>query len=454
MSRFACLACLAAAVAIPLPGAALSLGGVFGGAIRTNGASAYWNPAAVVQDGADWSVHAELIGLYAHAEFRRAGLDPDTGEPWRQATFGSAVPNLALTLSGPTPWPWLRLVGGAFSASAAAVDWPEDGPQRHHATRSYVVAYAATLGAAARPSPDWGVALTGGPMYGLLSVRYALDLAGFANNQLPPGTQALPYEDPLLEGRTQVNADDWGWIVVLGAWARPLEGLRLGLGFVLPADLDLEGRVTVTPPGRLAQALPGFTFGSTGDIALDYALPWTLHAEAEATVGALSAALLGQYQAAGVRAVVPSRITGSEVEALDGAQLTVADGRDDWLVGLRVSWLLDPDWEVGARLDFDPLSTPLETMHAANLDFTTLHVGAGARWRARPGLVLALSYTAALALDNEVERSVFDPRAPPESGLGTTSANGTYSGGAHMLSLGASAAFGALGGDAAGEGAR
>jgi len=441
MRRYAPLLCLATLLASAGPAAALSRGGVFGGTVRTTGATAYWNPAAVVQDAASWTLHAELIGLYAHAEYVRSGVDPETGHAFDAAAFGSAVPNVALTVSGPTPWPWLRLVGGAFSPAAAAVDWPEDGSQRHHATRSYMVAYAATLGAVASPSPEWGLALTTGPMLGLLSVRYALDLAGVGNNQLPPGTQALAHEDPLLEGRTQVEASDWAWLAVLGAWARPVDFLRFGVGLIVPTDLDLAGSVTVTPPGGLEQALPGFTFGSTGDIALDYALPWTLHAEAEVAVATMSIALLGQYQASGVRAIVPSRITGSKVEVLNGDQNTVADGRDDWLVSLRVSWQADPDWEVGARLDVDPLSTPLETMHAANLDFTSFHVGAGARWQVLPSLMLSLSYTAALTLDNVVERSIFDPRAPPDSGLGTSSADGTYSGGAHMLSLGMSGSW-------------
>ena len=45
---------------------------------------------------------------------------------------------VAFTLASRTPWPWLRIFGGGFSAVANGVDWDEDSPLRHHATRAIV----------------------------------------------------------------------------------------------------------------------------------------------------------------------------------------------------------------------------------------------------------------------------------------------------------------------------
>jgi len=435
------LGCLLA-LSLPRPAAALHLGGVFGGAVRAGGASAYWNPAAVAQHPGSWVVLAEGVGFFSKAHYARAGRHPGTGEPYEAVEFSQAVPNFAFTLAAPTPAPWLQLVAGGFTATAAGVDWPEDGPQRYHATRSYVLAYAVTLGAVVSPGPDWGVALTAGPMLGLLHVNYSIDLGAMANGELAPGAEPLPLEDPLLEGRTHVRADDWAWVAGLGAWGRPASWLRLGAFVLVPSDLTLSGTVDVDAPEQLAQALPGFTFGSRGDIELGYALGWELHLEAEATLGAWSAALLGSYAASGERDVVVSDISGSELELLEGRQNTISDKQDDWLVGLRVSHRLRPDWEVGARVDVDPLSISREAMHAGNLDFTSVQLGVGARWELDEGRALELAYTAYLIWDNVVSESVFDPRAPRDSGLGTPSANGTFQAGAHVVSLGFTGLFG------------
>ena len=383
---------------------------------------------------------AELVGFISHASYARAGRHPGTGEPYEAVEFSAAVPNFAFTLAAPTPVPWLQLVGGGFSVTAAGVDWPEDGPQRYHATRSYVLGYAATVGALVRPVPEDGVAVTAGPMLGLLHVNYAIDLGAFANDKLPAGARPLPLEDPLLEGMTHVNADDWGWVVALGAWARPTGWLRLGLGLLVPSDLVFGGTVDVDGPQPLEETLPGFSFGAAGTIEVEYALGWELHLEAEAEWQAWTAALLWSYTASGRRDLVVSTIEDADV--MEGRQLTVPDKRDDWLLGLRLSRRLDPEWEVALRADVDPLSIPHETMHAGNLDFASLQLGAGVRWSFGRDQALELGYTALLAWDNEVETSVFDPDAPRESGLGGPSANGTYGASAHVLSLGVSGVWG------------
>ncbi len=298
-----------------------------------------------------------------------------------------------------------------------------------------LVTYGVPVGVLIAPSERFGAALAAGPMFGVLDSQYHLDFGAFANGKLPPGSQPIPLEDPQLEGRVQLRATGWDALLVAGVWARPLDGLRLGGGLVKPFGLTMNGTARVQSSPSLSQALPGFQIDSQGDLTLSYKLALQLQAEAEWRTGRWSfAALVGDVQTH-VHPSVPAAITNATVKILDGDQTSVSDLRDAYTYGLRVSRQVGERWEVGGRVDWLPTSVPAETMNTGNLDFDLLELTAGVRLRFGEASVLELSYMYVHAFDRKVTNSIFNPYAPPDSGLASPSGNGSYGVWAHLLTL-------------------
>jgi len=413
----------------------IASGGIFGGAARASAAAGYWNPAAVGELGDAWSALVELQGIAFQARFERAGTDPNTGQAYPGVGFFSPAPSLDFTLVAPTPLPWLRFIVSGFSPLALAVDWPQDGPNRYHATNSMVLAYGIPVGVVVQPSRRWALSAGAGPMYGLLRSAYSIDFGAFANGQMTPGSQPLPLEDPQLEGRVTLSADGWNVLAMAGAWAQPFDSLRVGVGLAWPFGMTLRGRAAVKTSPSLEQALPGFKLDAAGNLAVDYRMAGQIQGEVEWIPGDWSFALIAQDWFAGVRAAVPARITDANVSFLNGDQLSVGDTRDEPMAGLRVSRRLDEDWEVGVRADFSRCAVPQEAMNPGNMSYNLLAFSAGARWRFSGRNILELGYMFVQGLDVRVGNSVFDPYAPPNSGLAAPSANGLYQARGHMLTL-------------------
>lgn len=435
MKRAAALAAVVL-LSVPAPLRALPQGGLFGGPVRPNGASMNWNPAALTSLGESWAGLVELNGIGLAASYARAGIDPNTSVQYQRTSFFTPAPGFSFTLLAPGPKPWLRFIAGGLSPVALAVAWPEDSPGRYSATRATLITYGIPVGVLLAPSDDFGFALAVGPMYGVLSSQYHLDFGAFANGKLPPGSQPLPLENPQLEGRVQLDATGWDAVAVAGVWARPARSLRLGFGVVRPFGMTLHGTAKVQSSPSLDKALPGFKIDSQGDLSLSYPMAWQLQAEVEwkPTANWAFAALWRDVQSR-VRATVPAVITNASVKFLDGDQTSVGDLRDTVVWGLRASRLVGDRWELGLRLDWLPASVPAETMNTGNMDFDVFEFTAGARWRFGDASALELAYTYVHGADRNVTNSIFNPYAPPDSGLAAPSGNGVYGVSAHIVTL-------------------
>ena len=421
---------------------ALTLGGIFGGPTRASGSAAYWNAASLAELEAPWGAMLDLSLLHFDVSYLREGYDPRTGEPFGTTSFDTLAPNPGFTLCAPTPWPWLRIVSGGFTPATMFVRWEDDGPQRFHATESGLVTYAVTLGLLWRPSSRYGLTAAVGPVYGVLDLGYHLDFGAYANGLLPPGSQLLPLEDPQLEGRVDIQTSGWGLIGVVGAWARPLDWLRLGANLAMPSALALEGTFGLESTEALEQALPGFELATVGDIELDYPMYWEAHAEAEVMLGDLSFAIMGLVLPAPHSRTIIAHVENAGVDFVNGMHVSVNDTRHDWLVGARLGYRFDEAWELGARVDVDPRSIPDEIVHPGNMDFTSVHTGGGLRWRFAEGMFCDLAYTYMYMKSFKVESSVLNPYAPPDSGLAMPSGNGVYDAEAHSISMGIAGTFG------------
>lgn len=418
------------------PAGAVAVGGAFGGPTRLGGATTYWNAAAVGDAPDTWVAMAELSVLSFGATFARAGRDPNTGEYFELTRFDHVAPNPTFTLAAPTPWPALQVVAGGFSPLSQAVFWPDEGPHRYHAIDSRMVTYGVSVNLAWHITKWLTVAVGGGPVFGSLHMGYAMDFGSYANGELPPGSQAMPLEDPQLEGAVDGNATGWGAMAAAGLWAHPVDWLRLGFNVILPSKVNVHGDVDLESSAALDAALPGFEIASTGALDVGFPLYPEAHFEAEVALDPWRLGFLATvYPTPKVREI-RAVITGSEAEFLNGEIASYNDPRHDWLLGLRVARRLGQSWEAGARVDVDPRSIPAEVEHPGNMDFTSIHLGAGGRWYLGPASWLELSATHLVIFRHTVDNSVYSPNAPPDSGLAMPSANGEYGARGFLVSLG------------------
>jgi len=412
---------------LPFSARAVSTGGAFSGPANPSGSALSWNPAALAAlEDDEWAVFLDGSAAFIHVQYERSGLHPSTGEPFPPTEFRTITPDINLAAAAPTPVPNLRLFFGGFSPGVLGSRWPEDGAQRYVVTESTFVTYAFCLGATYRFADNYGIAVGGGPVYGDLVLKNSVDFGAFANELL--GADLFPLEDPLLDGRSEIIGTGWSWVAVLGAWAQPVPYLRLGAGMVIPRGMVLDGTMEIGADD-LQTMLPGFDLIPRGDIEVRYPMPWQLNFEAELDIGPWVVAAMFKWIAKSVQSVVIATVTEAEPDVISGRQVSVKGVRDDWRVSARLSRHFGEDWHVGLRFGVDPRYVPDETQSASNLDFTTLHASLGAEWQFSDSWMVHLTYSLIFLVTNEVSTSIFNPRAPRESGLSSPSTNGLYYGG-------------------------
>ncbi len=414
---------------------AFPAGGMFAGPTRATGFSLYWNPAAVASLPASApGVELDLVGSLVHLSYERAGLDPNTGQSYDKVEFTSPAPDPSLTLVTPA-WGPVRWTGGIYSPTAVGADWPKGGAQRYFSNgRSSFITAAAVTGPVLQLGDDFGLALVVGPLYGRADLNVAVDFGAFVNSRV--GSQALPLEDPLLEGQQHMRADGWSVLTAMGVWARPLPWWRLGLGVAIPKGIVMHGHVIIDASDELMAALPGFQLDPKGDVEVRYPMPWQLSAESEVEVGSFTTALLFQYIKKSVQHAVLAYVTEASPKFIEGRQVSVKNLHDDWMVGLRVDRKFSDELRAGLRFDYDPRYIPNETVQPINLDYTQFHLSAGALYRLTPSVTVSLSYSYVYLRPYTVTESIYSATAPADSGLNIPSANGRYAGYAHMLGLG------------------
>ncbi len=420
-----------------LPGVASAspAGGVLAGPTRASGASAWYNPAALAELGGHSAALIEVSGLAYDIGYQRQPEDPSREPTYERVDFGGVTADPYFTLTLGWPWPGLHLIAGGFSPVAVGSSWPEDGPQRYHATRAQLLSYTVGVGVIAHPHRRLAVAVLAGPAYYRAQRENALDFGAVANQQLPAGAALFAVEDPTLQGWADVNLDGWSTVVTAGIWAEPLERWRIGLGLSLPQDVYLAGDVKVSAPAAFAQLLPGYNFTPKGSVDLDYRMPWTVSSETSYAFGKDEVALFFDYSRKRRQRVMLGSISEAEPSFIEGRLVSVHAGHDDWSLGMRWSRRLDRSWEVGARCDWDPRYIPKEALNAGNLDFTRIEAALGASWQSASGYRVALTYGYVYLPSIEVDRSLYSPYAPAGSGFDVSSGRGVYDAWLHKLTV-------------------
>jgi hypothetical protein len=160
---------------------------------------------------------------------------------------------------------------------------------------------------------------------------------------------------------------------------------------------------------------------------LAYPLPWFVSAEAKLTLGKWQVAPLLQFQRRSRQRVLVARVVESESDFIEGDQVSLRESRDEWLFGMRIARQVSDTVTLAVRGDVIPRNTPKEAINPVGLDFTLIEGNFGARILTGERTALELTAGAAYGIPVDVERSIFNPRADPNSGLAASSPIGRYS---------------------------
>ncbi|MEM6533839.1 MAG: hypothetical protein AAF654_14555, partial [Myxococcota bacterium] len=405
---------------------AISTGGAFAGPTAESGSSVYWNAAAVGQNRNDGvRFFLEGGGSLIDIAYTRTDADPSSGRRFDTVDFAALSPSLQFLLQAPTSVPWLDILVGGFAPTTSGAGWPEDGPQRFFATDATIAAYTIPVGALMAPNDEWSFSLMVGPTWGFINTYNSFDYGAFANDQLPPGADPFPVESELLEGVNNLRANGFGLSATAGVYWKPTRNLRVGVGAVYNSTIDMNGTIDLALPESVEEST-GIALEPSGDIAIDYRMPWSANAEIEYRVGAHRLATTFDFQRKSRQQASPAIVTNGNPSFVDGPRLSVSGRLDDWTIGIRDFWRLNEEWEIAARFDYDPRSIPNETLNPISLDFTTYEVAVGGRHQLTDSLAISMTYAFRYMQSIEVSNSVFTPRQAGDSGLNLPSANGQY----------------------------
>lgn len=404
---------------------AITTGGAFAGPTLESGTSSYWNAASLTQKRGGTRFYFEGGGSLIDINYQRTGAGLNAGQSYETVNFGTLSPSFSFTLTTETPLAYLDLMVGGYSPTTSGASWPGDGPQRFYGTDQTLFTYAVPVGVLYSPSETWGVSFMMGPSWGFIDTYNSFDFGNFANDQLPPGAEPFPTESSLLEGVTYIDASGFGYSMTAGVWASPLPDLRIGIGGVYNSSVTMNGQVELRVPDSVEEST-GLALTPVGDIELIYSLPWALNGEVEYRFQRHRIAVTFDYQRKSAQDYTVANVTNGDPSFVDGPRLSVKAAVDDWTIGVRDLWSLSPDWDVAARIDYDPRSIPNESLNPVNLDFSSFEAALGGRYRLGENITLSMTYAFRYLVPVTVTNSLFNERLPSDSGLNLPSANGVY----------------------------
>lgn len=405
-------------------------GGVFSGPTHANGSTIYWGPASLGRLPPQTLVMGELIGYMIHAEYERAPENPATEPDYPSVSFNSVTPDFSATIMfdiDALEKHGVRLYAGAFSPSGGGTRWPKDGPQRYQGTFGNIITYGAMGGVIWSPNKRVSFAAGGGPLYFNVKLENAYDFGAFINSRLTPGADLFALEDPALEGYLKLAMTGWTVMGQLSADFMILDSLQLTTAFFMAKNATLSGTADVQGPAALRDALPNLVVSPRGRIVLPYPLPWFVNAELNWTLGPWEISPLVQFQRRSRQRVLIARVVESESDFIEGDQVSLREVRDEWVLGMRVTRALSDKVRLGIRGDVTPRNTPKEALTPIGLDFTLIEGNIGGRFITSDRTALEVTVAGIYAVPVTVERSIFNPRADPASGLAQSSPIGRYS---------------------------
>ncbi len=424
----------------PRPAFAAALGNWMSGPSTADGAALYWNPSALGALPGKLTTYTSLGLAMISVDYQRAGLDPydPAGGRYQSVGFFSMRPDpVALVGGRPSDGPVFLGAGIYMPFTGGASYDNERGPQRYFVQkgRNFGIYMGPTAAAEVVSNLYFGASFNA--VYVKLESKQSTDLGGLVNGLLPPGAAVAPYEHPLLEGPTTVDADGWGYGFTAGLYWTPLDGrLAIGVAYISAVTADVNGTIDVATSETFRRTFPGVHLQPSGKLHTDFDLPRAVDVGVSGyPTDALELGLDFQWQQTSKQSRLVVQVYDANLDLLNGDQLGEKGLVDDVQLTLKGAYAVRNDMRVGGRVEWDPATVPDETMNPVNLSFDRLELAAGVEWAVRGDMVLTLDYGHSFLGTREIDNSLFVPYAPADSGLAKPSADGRYTASAEKVTV-------------------
>ncbi len=419
---------------------AQGVGTTLSGPTDADGATAFWNPAAMLRG------HGTQLDAGSGLSLIRATFDPvDSADGSR--TF---VPKPEPTL-GAYSDAFGRDIRVGFTVGVPQIDgasWSrDDGASdvtRYYSVsaRSYFVTMTPSIAYQPKPwiSLGAGVNVVRSQLSATLDKDMGKQLNQVAGSPVPDSP--FPYADPALAAPTELGAAGWSVGAVAGVMIRPHERVTIGASIHTPSSAMASGDVNVTYPDSLksfvGEAAPAAELPPLeGDMQVELGLPFMAF-----TAIAVEPAPLWEVRA-DYRFLDRSSISDLYLDVVKASSDDLADTavvrgyQDRHSFGLRLSRLLYGGRALAAlRARLEPNSIPESTVAPNNLDFDKLELGVAARMFLSGNVSVVGMYSHYFMPTRVVDESLHQPLAEPElDSFNHPSANGTYGASADYLAI-------------------
>ncbi len=430
-------------VVAPSQASAQQMGTALSGAATADGASAYYNPAAM-SAGEGTLLSLDLGFASLGAEFV-----PDTGLP--PSTTSPIAP--LLTLGGYTDLVHesVRLGLSVGIPKVIGASWdPEDGAgqiTRYYLNEGAIVHMDVVPAVSWAPIPWLSVGLGANIVYGSITMDLDKDFGSELNMTVDPGCVVgvdciFPYADPAFVAPVTAEGSGVGVGVIGGIWARPIDELSLGVSVHSPVAINATGSLSVEYPQALTDAVGGLLPGATlpdlnGEFEVDLGLPFQIFAGASVMpLPNLEVGLNYMFEQSSSQPNLNIIITEASSEAIGNTTKPQAY-TNRHRVGFRVAYLPIEDLRVAVIGSVQTNTVPDLTVAPNNVDFDRFEVGFAARYRIVESFSVLLQYSHIFLADRTITTSLHKPLSRPEFvAFNHPSPTGRYTGAANTLRLG------------------
>lgn len=419
---------------------AQSIGTALSGPTTADGASAYYNPAAM---GAGRGTHLELdLGLsavslaYEPADGSAGSSQTPVGPLVTLGGFTDAIdPEWRIGLTAGVS----RTMGGYWNRDDGAAD----------ITRYYMVEgqmfHIQAVPALSWTPAEW-ITIGVGANLTYASMRSELDKDFGAQLNQTAGSTSIdspfPYADPALAAPVSISGDGFGIGAIGGVLVQPIEELSFGASVHSPVVVAGSGSLSVEYPQALRDfvndTLPSAQLPDLNgsiDVALDVPLLFLFGASVRPHP-AVDLAAYYQFEHASTQPNFNLDVTEATSEAIT-SQARPQAYVDRHRVLFRAAFLPVPELRLAVHGVYQSNTIPDETLAPNNLDFDRVEVGATARWRIVDELSVLLQYSHIALVDREIDSSLHRPVTQPSlAAYNHPSPTGRYSGSANTFRVG------------------
>jgi long-subunit fatty acid transport protein len=440
MRRLSALAFAVVMLALaPRASAQTAMGTYFSGPVDGDGASPFWNPAAMTFAGGTRSDLSLALG------YLRIDYDNPETKGSSRTTLAAPQPFVGVVSDlGTEKWQLGVSVGLPYVIGAR---WQKDEPEaqitRYYANFAYVMHAVATPAVAYRVNDT--VRIGGGLnlTYSRLHADYDKDFASVLNGSLGVGFDSGPFRagDPLLAAPVALRSSGIGVGGVLGV-AIDLGRVRIGSSLHTPIRTQATGTVEAYYPESMRDfvqsAAPAAELPElSGNVQMELGVPLASFTAVSVQLDPLWD-LTMDYRFANTSDQTSFDVLLSETTTPDLKDTEVIKGtRDRHSIGARARRSFAEGRGVGiVRTRYENDTVTEITTTPNNADFHKLELGGGVRWQISRRIELTGLYSHFFVFDKEVRSSLHRPNTLTSlDPYNHPTPTGRYSAGADKLTV-------------------